>query len=121
MLTWDVKNSREVLMNDEPYLSFPTPMFIGPTTTKVTFMCLISRGTMTFGGKVNTTNVCANEKLRLDYGICNESTSRVKALEIDVICYIAFSAEGHCYNTSHKGSSHSHPSPSDRHLMMSFH
>lgn len=102
MLTWSVKNSREVLMNDEPYKSFPTPMFIGPTTTKVTFMCVISRGTMTFGGKVNTTNVCANERLRLDYGICNESTSRVKALEIDVICYIGFSADGHTFNTSHK-------------------
>jgi Arrestin (or S-antigen), N-terminal domain len=47
-LAWTVKNSCEVLLNDEPYVSIPTPMFLGPITTKVTYvflrMFLTSRG-----------------------------------------------------------------------------
>lgn len=101
MLTWNVKNSCEVLLNDEPYISIPTPMFLGPITTKVTFMKVISRGTITFGGKVNSSNVCANESLTFNYGISNESTSRVKAVEIYLNCYISFSADGHHSSSSH--------------------
>jgi hypothetical protein len=53
-----------------------------------------------FGGKVNTTSVCANEKLRVDYGICNQSTARVKALTIALVRCILYSAEGHRDSTS---------------------
>jgi hypothetical protein len=95
MLAWDVKNSCQILLNDEPYEAFPTPLFLEPTTSNVYLMCCIPRGTMTIGAKVNSTNVCANEKLRVDYAIHNESTSRVKALEIVLKRTVAFSAMGH--------------------------
>ena len=101
MTTSNIKNSCEVLLNDEPYVSIPTPMFLGPITETVKFMKIISRGTITFGGQVSSSNVCANENLRFNYGISNESTSRVKALEINVNCYIAFSADGYHSSDSH--------------------
>ena len=92
MFAWEVKNSTEVFMNDEPYEAFPVPLFLGPSTSKVCFMGMFPRGTMTFGGKVNTSNACGNEILRVNYAIHNESTSRVKALEFDITCEIAFRA-----------------------------
>jgi hypothetical protein len=87
-------------MNDEPYAPFPTPMFLGPTSSKVSSIIGNPSGMIMFGGKVNTTSVCANEKLRVDYGICNQSTARVKALTIALVRCILYSAEGHRDSTS---------------------
>ena len=90
----NVRNSCEVLLKDEPYASFPTPIFLGPTLSKVSCMMVNSCGVIKFGGKVNTTSVCANEKFRVDFGICNQSTADVKALTIMIKCFISFSAKG---------------------------
>ena len=95
MFDWSVKNSCEVLMNDEPYEAFPVPLFIGPTTSNVFFMGLTSRGKMTTGAEVSTSNACGNDTLRLNYAIQNNSTSRVKALEIELICHVKLQAESH--------------------------
>lgn len=89
-----IKNTCEVLMNDEPNVSILTPMFLGPISSKVSSMCS-PRGVIMFGGKVNTTDVCGNEKFRLDYGIYNSSTARVKALTIEIRCNMSFEARGH--------------------------
>lgn len=88
ILAGNVKGYRVVRMNEEPSRSLPMqPMLLRPFTSKVTFMCLNSRGTMTFGGIVNSTNLCTTEKLRLDFEICNESTSRVKSVIIYITRY----------------------------------
>jgi Arrestin (or S-antigen), N-terminal domain len=84
---------REVLMNDEPYEAFPVPLFIGPTSPKVYFMGLTSRGTITMGGNVSTSNACGGDTLRVNYAIQNNSTSKVKALEIQLVCFIKLNAE----------------------------
>ena len=99
---WIVKNSCEVLMNDEPYAPFPTPMFLGPTSSKVFSMIGSPSGVITFGGRVNTTSVCANEKLRVDYGICNQSTARVKALTIVLMRHITFKTTATSNSMSHE-------------------
>ena len=95
MFDWSVKNSCEVLMNDEPYEAFPVPLFLGPTISDVFFMGLISRGEMTIGAEVSTSNACGNDTLRLNYALQNTSTSRVKALEIELICHIKLQAGYH--------------------------
>lgn len=95
MLNWKVKNSCEVLMNDEPYEAFAVPLFIGPTSPKVYFMGLSCQGTITIGGDVSTSNACGGDTLRVNYALQNNSTSRVKALEISLICRIEFQAESH--------------------------
>ena len=100
-LLFHVQNSCDVLMNDEPHASFPTPMFLGPTSCKVSFMSVNTCGMITFGGKVNTTSVSWNEKFRLDCGICNQSTAHVKALEIIVKRYTSCKAEGLYDSTSY--------------------
>jgi Arrestin (or S-antigen), C-terminal domain len=92
MQVWSVKNSCEVLMNDEPYMSSPTPMYLGPATQRLRFMEADTSGTMTLGGKVNLTNVCANEKLRVNYVIRNDSKTHIKALEISLKCYVQYRA-----------------------------
>ena len=80
-------------MNDVPYEAFPVPLFIGPTSPKVHFMRLTSHGAITIGGNVSTSNACGGDTLRVNYAIQNNSTSRVKALEIQLICRIALNAE----------------------------
>ena len=101
MFKWEVQNSCEVLLNDEPYESFPVPLYLGPGTSNMTFMDMFQRGTLTFGGKVNTSNACGNEKIRVNYAISNESTSRVKALEFDITCIISFRAQTLSRNFRH--------------------
>ena len=98
---WNVRNSCEVLIQDEQYASFPTPIFLGPTLSKVSFMVINPCGIIKFWGKVNTTSVCSNEKFRVDFGICNQSTANVKALTIAIKCYISFSAKGYSKDMTH--------------------
>jgi Arrestin (or S-antigen), N-terminal domain len=98
---WNVENSCVVLLKDEPYASFSTPMFLGPTLSKVSFMMAYSCGVIKFGGKVNTTSVCANEKFRVDYGIRNQSTADVKTLTIVLKCFTSFTARGYCKDVTH--------------------
>jgi hypothetical protein len=87
-LAGNVKGYRVLPMNEEPSWSLPTqPTRLRCVTSKVTFLCLNSRGTITFGGIVNSTNLCTTEKLRLNFEICNESTSRVKAVDICITRY----------------------------------
>ena len=97
MFKWDVQNFREVLMNDEPYEAFPVPLFIGPTSPKVYFMGFPCQGTITIGGSVSTSNACGGDTLRVNYAIQNNSTSKVKAFEIQLICCIALTAENEFY------------------------
>lgn len=88
-LAENVKNSCVVIMNEEPCRSLPTKSTLfGPTTSRVTFMCINPRGTMTFGGIVNSTSLGTNEKLRINFEICNESTSRIKAVNISITRYV---------------------------------
>ena len=100
-LPYYTKNSCDVLMNDEPHVPVPTPMFMGPTSCKVSFMSVNPCGMISFGGKVNTISVCGNERFRLDCGICNQSTAHVKALEIVVKKITSRKAEGHVLTISH--------------------
>jgi hypothetical protein len=87
-LAGNVKGYRVLPMNEEPSRSLPTqPTRFRSVTSKVTFLCLNSRGTITFGGMVNSTNLCTTEKLRLNFEICNESTSRVKSVDICITRY----------------------------------
>jgi hypothetical protein len=64
-------------------------------------MLLSSCGTITFGGKVDSTNVCSNENIRVTYGINNESTSRIKAVVVELRCYVT-----HRAHHTHAASSH---------------
>jgi hypothetical protein len=95
MLTWDVKNKTEIFLADPPYVNLPTPSFAIPQTVPVYFCCCINTGTMTLSSNVNNTNICMEEILRIDYSVHNESSSRVKALEIIVVEASSFHAMGH--------------------------
>mmetsp|Transcript_9898 Transcript_9898/g.13549 ORF Transcript_9898/g.13549 Transcript_9898/m.13549 type:complete len:433 (-) Transcript_9898:956-2254(-) len=92
--TCDVQNSIEVLMTDAPYNRFPTPVFLTPSSAPVYFLCCIRSGTMTLGAKIDSNNVCSNESVRISYEVRNDSTSRIKAVEVRIHEVITFSAEG---------------------------
>mmetsp|Transcript_7169 Transcript_7169/g.9925 ORF Transcript_7169/g.9925 Transcript_7169/m.9925 type:complete len:501 (+) Transcript_7169:41-1543(+) len=94
MLTWDTKNSVEIFLTDAPYNRIPTPVFITPNTSTIYFLCCIKSGTMTLGAKLDSNNICHNESVRVSYEVRNDSTSRVKALEVRVYEVITFSAGG---------------------------
>jgi hypothetical protein len=98
---WSIKNSCEVQLNEEPYMSSPTPMYLGPVTRQLTYMEKPTPGTMTLGGKVNLTNVSTNEKLRVAYVIRNDSEKRIKALTVCLVCNVHFRVGGHFRETSY--------------------
>ena len=99
---WEFKNSCEVLLNDEPYEAIPVPLFLGPRTFRVSCLVeLLPRGTLTFGGKVNS-NACGNETLRVNYAIHNESTSRVKVLVFDIAMRAGGRGCTYTYSIFHK-------------------
>lgn len=97
MLTWDVHNSIEVLLKDPPYNRIPTPVFLPPHSIPVMFMCCFNSGNMTLGIKLDSNNLVVNELARVGYELSNESTSRIKALEISLHQIIEFSAMGRQY------------------------
>ena len=84
MLTWDVKNSMEVLMLDPPYDRIPTPVFSPPSTVPIHKYCCIPSGTMALAVKLDSNNIVESEAFRVFYEINNKSTCQVKALEISV-------------------------------------
>ena len=94
-MTWDVKNSHEVFLNDEPFpYNNKTPVYYQPTTKKVNFCCCFASGSVTLGVKLDSSNITASDELRVDYEVSNNSTSRVKALEVQVNEIISFRAQG---------------------------
>lgn len=100
MLTWDVKNSMEVLMLDPPYNRIPTPVFSTPSTVPVHSYCCIRSGSMTLAIKLDSNNVVASEAFRAFYEISNQSSCRVKALEISVHQNLVCRAGGHVNSSS---------------------
>lgn len=87
-----IKNDSEIFLLDEPYKTLPVPLFLGPSATKIYSLGTVCNGTIMFAGKVNASNACGNEMLQVKYAIHNESTSRVKALVVDLTCHIAVRA-----------------------------
>ena len=87
-----IKNDSEIFLLDEPYKTLPVPLFLGYSAAKIYSMGTVCNGTVTFAGKVNTSNPCGNETLQVNYAIHNESTARVKALVVDLTCHIAVKA-----------------------------
>ena len=100
MLTWDVHNSVEILMLDPPYNRIPTPVFSTPSTVPVHSFCCIRSGTMTLAIKLDSNNVVGSEVFRAFYEISNQSTSRIKALEISVLQNLECRADGHVHQSS---------------------
>ena len=94
MFTWNVKHASEVTINDQPYVSAPTKMYVGPVASDATFKFGGQRGTIMFGAVVNTTHVTPNQTLRLNYAIRNMSRSHIKSLEISVRQVVWYVAAG---------------------------
>jgi Arrestin (or S-antigen), N-terminal domain len=90
----DIKNSCEVLMNDEADQASPGPFFLGPIRCELFSVDALPLGKVMFGGKVNTLYAYGNETLRVNYAIHNESTLRVEALEFAITCHVGFKMAG---------------------------
>lgn len=97
MLTWDVKNAQEVLLADQPYIDYKTPSYVEPSRIPVYFMCCFNTGTMTLVANVDSTNVCVEDRVNIRYALHNESTTKIKALEVRVDMTERFSAGGHTH------------------------
>ena len=87
-----VKKYCDILLLDEPYETFPVPLFLGPVTTKMYTMGTKFDGTIMFAGRVNTSNACGHDVLQVNYAIHNESTTRVKALNVDLTVHFGVTA-----------------------------
>jgi hypothetical protein len=73
MLTWDVKNSQEILLlSDPPYYKVKTPSFIEPITRPVSFCGCYRTGTVTLLANVDSMNLFINDKIHIEYAIRNE-------------------------------------------------
>jgi hypothetical protein len=96
LLTFDVKNSQEILLSDKPYeIIEKTPSFIEPICRPVYFFCCYKTGTMTLLANVDTTTVFMKDILRIEYAVRNDSTSTVKAVEINIKKIEQFHAQHH--------------------------
>jgi len=100
MLTWDVKNSMEVLMLDPPYNRIPTPVFPYPSTVPVHSWCCFRSGFMSLAIKLDSNNIVESEAFRVFYEVNNQSTCRVKAVEISVNRSFHCRAGGHSHHSS---------------------
>lgn len=92
IFTWDVKNHMEIFVQEGPKSIPKTPSFIEPQSTPVYFWCSIYTGLMTIAANVESTNMSVSDVAKISYGVHNESTSRVKALEIYIDEYCSFHA-----------------------------
>jgi hypothetical protein len=95
MFTWIAKYASEVTIYDQPYVSAPTKMYIGPVASDATFKFGGQRGTIMFGAVVNTTYATPNQTLRLNYAIRNMSRSHIKSLVISLRRVVWLVAQGH--------------------------
>jgi hypothetical protein len=71
IMTWDVKNSQEILLSDAPYYTVRTPSFMEPITRPVSFCCYRT-GTMTLLANVDSINVSNNDIIQIEYAIRND-------------------------------------------------
>jgi hypothetical protein len=86
----DVTNSCDVFMNDEAYEASPGPLLLGPIRCEMFSVDALPLGKVMFGGKVNKLYGYGNETLRVNFAIHNESTLRVEAVEIAIMCHVGF-------------------------------
>ena len=94
ILTFDVKNHHEILLCDSPFDYMKTPTFHRPITTPITSCFCFSSGSMTLGVNTDTCDILVDDKLVINYVIHNESTQKIKALEISLLQDISFTADG---------------------------
>ena len=95
ILTFDVKNHHEILLCDSPFDYMKTPTFHRPITTPITSCFCCSSGSMTLGVNTDTCDILVDDKLVINYVIHNESTQKIKALEMWMLQDISFTAKGH--------------------------
>jgi hypothetical protein len=89
-------------MCDSPFDYIKTPTSSIPITIPVKFCFCISTGSMTIGINVDTCDILANDKLIINYAIHNESTCRIKALELWIEEYVWIKASGHTDSNTSK-------------------
>jgi hypothetical protein len=101
VLTWDVSDSKEIfLTNPQPCNSAKTPSFIEPISRPVHFCCLYKTGAMTLLANVNSIDVFSKDMLQVEYVVRNESSARIKALEISIKEVRRFKAKGQSHHKS---------------------
>ena len=94
ILTFDVKNHHEILLCDSPFDYMKTPTFHRPESFPVTSCFCFSAGSMTLGVNTDTCDILVGDKLVINYVIHNESTQKIKALEVTLLQDISFTADG---------------------------
>eukprot|EP01038_Epipyxis_sp_PR26KG_P015474 gene15474-20880_t len=97
-LTSDVSNSTEILLGDPLYDVIKVPSFIEPINFPVFFFCCFQSGTMSLSTSADNTNIVSGDQVTVGYGVHNESTSRVKALEISISQLEQYSAQNHSHD-----------------------
>jgi hypothetical protein len=92
---WDVHHKQELLILGPPIS--PTANFITyrpPVEYPLTFCCCFNRGSVRLGIYAAQSLLAAGESFDVNYVIQNNSTSRIKAMEIFVVEEVHWSAAG---------------------------
>jgi hypothetical protein len=85
-MTWDVKNSRELTVLGTPVQHIPKfGTYLPPSEYPLHFCCCYKVGNVRLGLSTETSLLAAGETFDVSYVVQNNSTSRIKALELEVV------------------------------------
>lgn len=95
LLRWDIRCRQFVDVLTQAPRNSKTPLYIEPSRIPLHFCCCYHRGDVLLGGSAASSVLFAGDQTTVKYALLNSSTSRIKALEINLEENIRWSAHGH--------------------------
>lgn len=94
-LVANAKNRTEVFLSDTPFVAYAKfPAFVEPITELIGSCCCGIVGSVTIAAHIDSTHVCIGEKLKIEYGVQNDSSKGLDAVEIRIREIRSFRAQG---------------------------
>eukprot|EP00601_Ochromonadales_sp_CCMP2298_P025815 CAMPEP_0173284364 /NCGR_PEP_ID=MMETSP1143-20121109/7984_1 /TAXON_ID=483371 /ORGANISM="non described non described, Strain CCMP2298" /LENGTH=445 /DNA_ID=CAMNT_0014222337 /DNA_START=247 /DNA_END=1581 /DNA_ORIENTATION=+ len=94
-MRWDVKNEIQITITVPAPMQQSIPYWIEPADVEIKTCSCFSRGNVLAGAVVESAVVSKGSTVWVNYALENQSTSRVKAIEITLHQFARFLAEGY--------------------------
>ena len=96
MFTWDIQCQQELIVLGTPVEHVPKYVsYLPPEEYPLTFMCCFDRGHVRAGLSTESSVLGAGDSFDINYVLQNNSTSRIKAIELEVFEAVKWSVRGY--------------------------
>ncbi|KAJ1383174.1 hypothetical protein B484DRAFT_23013 [Ochromonadaceae sp. CCMP2298] len=94
-MRWGVQNATQLTIKVPAPMQQSIPFWIEPADVEIKTCCCFSRGNVLAGAVVQSAVLSKGSTVWVNYALENQSTSRIKAIEITLTQHAYFSASGH--------------------------